>query len=302
MIGASSASACSGLTIAGQRLVLDDDGLAAVLGDVRVVGDHAGDLLALEANLVGGEHGLRVVGQRRHPREVALRGHLAGQHQPHAGDLPRLAGVDGLDARVRHRAAQDLHVQHAGQHDVVDVVAAPADEPRVLDPVAAGAEPTDLDLVECGHVSSVGPQLLGRPQDGLDDVLVAGAAAEVARQRPADVLLGGVGLRSSNAIALIIIPGVQNPHWRPCSSRNPSWTGCSSLGRAMPSTVRTSCPSAWTASIVQDFTGAPSYEHRARAAVRGVAADVGAGQPEALAQQVREQHPRLDLDDVRPRR
>src|SRR5262249_40934538 len=32
-----------------------------------------------------------------------------------------------------------------------------------------------------------------RPQDRLDDVLVAGAAAQVARQPPADVVLRGVG-------------------------------------------------------------------------------------------------------------
>src|SRR6185437_4761808 len=67
----------------------------------------------------------------------------------HAGDLPRLAGVDGLDAGVRQRAAQDLHVQHAGQRDVVGVVALAADEPAVLDPLAACAEAADLDLVYC---------------------------------------------------------------------------------------------------------------------------------------------------------
>jgi hypothetical protein len=62
---------------------------------------------------------------------------------------PGPAGVDRLDPRVRQRAAQDLHVQHAGEHDVVGVVALAADEAVVLDPLAAGAEPADLDLVEC---------------------------------------------------------------------------------------------------------------------------------------------------------
>ena len=55
----------------------------------------------------------------------------------------------GLDPGVRQRAAQDLHVQHAGQHDVIGVVALAADEPVVLDPLAAGAQPADLDLVQC---------------------------------------------------------------------------------------------------------------------------------------------------------
>ena len=132
-----------------QRLVVDVDGLARVLGDVRVVGDDAGHLLALEPDLVGGQHGLSVVGQGRHPGQVPGRHHLPGEHQVHAGDVPRLAGVDGLDPRVRQRAAQDLHVQHAGQGDVVGVVALAADEAAVLDPLAAGAQPADLDLVQC---------------------------------------------------------------------------------------------------------------------------------------------------------
>src|SRR5262245_33994227 len=37
-----------------------------------------------------------------------------------------------------------------------------------------------------------GPKLFRGPQDGLDDVLVAGAAAEVARQRPAHLFLGRI--------------------------------------------------------------------------------------------------------------
>ena len=131
-----------------QRLVVDDDRLARVLGDVGVVGDDGGDLLALEAHLVGGQHGLGVVAQRGHPGEVAGRHHLAGEHQPDARDVPGLAGVDGADPGVGDRAAQDLHVQHAGQHDVVDVVAAAPDEAVVLDASATGAHPADLDLVQ----------------------------------------------------------------------------------------------------------------------------------------------------------
>src|SRR5262249_47814309 len=66
--------------------------------------------------------------------------HLAGQHQVHAGDVPCLAGGDRLDPGVRERAAQDLHVQHARQHDVVGVVALAADEPAVLDALSACAQ------------------------------------------------------------------------------------------------------------------------------------------------------------------
>ena len=68
----------------------------------------------------------------------------------------------------------------------------------------------------------------------------------------------GSGFSSSSALAASIIPGVQKPHCRPCSSLKPSWIGCSSLAVPSPSTVVTSWPSAWTASIVQLFTGLPS--------------------------------------------
>ncbi len=152
-----------------QRLVVDVDGLARVLGDVRVVGDDAGDLLALETHLVSGQHGLGVIGERRHPGQVAGRHHLAGEHQVHAGNLPRPAGVDRLDPRVRQRAAQDLHVQHPGQRDVVGVVAGAPDEAVVLNALAASAQPADLDLVQClRHVapsvwSASGPELASGP-------------------------------------------------------------------------------------------------------------------------------------------
>src|SRR5215472_13389943 len=39
--------------------------------------------------------------------------------------------------------------------------------------------------------SAFRPELVGGPQHRLDDVLVAGAPAQVPRQRPADVLLAG---------------------------------------------------------------------------------------------------------------
>src|SRR5580704_15621320 len=68
----------------------------------------------------------------------------------------------------------------------------------------------------------------------------------------------GSGLASSSALAAIILPGVQNPHCSPCSSLKPSCSGCNSLAVARPSTVLISCPSACTASMVQDFTARPS--------------------------------------------
>src|SRR5664279_2294098 len=68
----------------------------------------------------------------------------------------------------------------------------------------------------------------------------------------------GSGSRSSNALAVINIPGVQKPHWRPWHSMKPCWTGSSRWSTSRPSTVRTECPLAIAASTVQDLTGSPS--------------------------------------------
>ena len=56
----------------------------------------------------------------------------------------------------------------------------------------------------------------------------------------------------------MIMPGVQKPHWSPCFSQKAVWSGCRSSPVAMPSIVFTVDPSAWTASIVHDFTAWPS--------------------------------------------
>ena len=127
-----------------ERLVVDLDQLERVLRDVRRLGDHGRDLLALEAHLVRGEHSLRVAGERRHPGEVVRRERLAGDHRHDAGQLRRPRDVDRADARVRERAAQELHVEHPRQDDVVDVRPLAANEAGVLLALDRVAEPANL--------------------------------------------------------------------------------------------------------------------------------------------------------------
>ena len=74
----------------------------------------------------------------------------------------------------------------------------------------------------------------------------------------------GSGLRSSSQRAVIIMPGVQNPHCSPWHSANATWTGSRTVPRISPSTVVTRRPSAMTASSVQAFTGISS-SHRMQA-------------------------------------
>ena len=102
-------------------------------------------------------------------------------------------------------------------------------------------------------------------------------------------------MRSSKARAVIIMPGVQNPHCSPWHCMKPSCTGSSLPSTSSPSTVRTLRPAAIAASMVQDFTGSPSDVDHTGAAVAGVAAPVRSGEPQLVPQEMHEQHPRLHL-------
>src|ERR1022692_1220878 len=81
---------------------------------------------------VRGDHDVR--GDRPGARKAALlAGEVgAGERRDHAGDLPGGADVHRGDLRVRIRAAQESHVDHAGQGDVVGPVGLAGDEPGVL--------------------------------------------------------------------------------------------------------------------------------------------------------------------------
>jgi hypothetical protein len=68
----------------------------------------------------------------------------------------------------------------------------------------------------------------------------------------------GSWLLSSSQRAVIIMPGVQNPHCSPWQAAKASCTGSSAPPAARPSTVVIRCPSAMTASTVHDLTGVSS--------------------------------------------
>ena len=93
----------------------------------------------------------------------------------------------------------------------------------------------------------------------------------------------------------MIMPGVQKPHWRPCWSQNACWSGWRVAPSAMPSIVLTSAPSAWTASIVQDFALSPlTWTVHAPQLLVSQPMWVPV-RPKIVAQQVDEQEPRLDV-------
>ncbi len=135
-------------------------------------------------------------------------------------------------------------------------------------------------------------------QHRADDPLVAGAPAQVAGDRLADLAPRSArGRRRSSASAVIRKPAVQNPHcsaWCSVNARCRAAELAVGPGQALRRSV-SARPSACTASIRQDADRLAVELHRARAAHAVLAADVGAGQPRLVADEVRQQRPRLDL-------
>ena len=119
----------------GQFLVFGDDFLRRGLGDMRIGGEHDGDRLADEPHLVDRQDRLimecrTVIGIGNDLGDV-----LGGDDAIDARDFFRRAHVDRLDAAVRHGAAEDFSVQHAGQPHRMGVFGAADDlvarfEPR----------------------------------------------------------------------------------------------------------------------------------------------------------------------------
>ena len=159
---------------------------------------------------------------------------------------------------MRVRAPQERGVEHAGAREVAHVA------PR---PVRSRGSSTRLTARRSGArerpgtpsaPASAGRAQAGRGGDRLDDALVAGAAAEDGgRAPPGSPSRSAPGCSRSSSSAVMSMPGVQKPHCSPWCSWNASWSGWSAV-RRRPSTVMTSAPSAWTASIRQERTASPS--------------------------------------------
>ena len=171
-----------------QRLVLDLDEIDRVGGDVAVLGHDEGDLLALEQHLLVGQYRLHVAGQCRHAMQLERLQIGGGQHRLDARQLERCLLVDRFDAGVAIGRADEIAEQHAGQFEIVDIIALALGEADVLDALAPGAEAFELLCARLGRFRSRrsfcgllgAAHALGGGADRLDDVLIAGAAAEIA--------------------------------------------------------------------------------------------------------------------------
>jgi hypothetical protein len=65
---------------------------------------------------------------------------VGGEDGDDAGHATCAIGIDALDSRMSVRAAEQRHVQHAGQREVRHVRAAARDESRILLPQESPAD------------------------------------------------------------------------------------------------------------------------------------------------------------------
>ena len=191
---------------------------------------------------------------------------------------------------ARHVAAHERAVQHAREHDVVDVPAVPGQQPRVFAPLhRLPDEPARGRRAHCA------PRSRAASLHRADDALVAGAAAQVARQRLADLGFGrAAGSRRAARSPTRRSRACRSRTAARAQSRNASCTGDSApSGPPSPSIVVTSAPSACTANMQARAHGLAVEQHRARAAHAVLAAEVRARERALLAEEVGERLPRL---------
>ena len=133
----------------GVRVVTDVDELAAVLGEGAGLGEHQDDRVADEARLAPRQRSVAERARRQHVGRDERREVVEREYRDDAGQLSCVTHVDVGDRGARVRAAHERGVQHAGDDDVVGVVAAPGEEPGVLLALDTGAdEPSGLHFLQ----------------------------------------------------------------------------------------------------------------------------------------------------------
>src|SRR5579875_3850173 len=103
----------------GQRLVLDDDALAGILGSIATLGGYRDHALADQAHLpicqrilMDRDGWIRYLSQRK-DWPGTRRSLLARQNRNHAGHLPGAADICRNDTRMSIGATHQRNVEHA---------------------------------------------------------------------------------------------------------------------------------------------------------------------------------------------
>ena len=169
----------------GQNLIFDLDELLGLFQNLRRLGCDKGQRVAEEVDdTADGDHDVPVVDDVAD--DVLARHIRCGQHADNAGQRGRLGRVDGQHAGARIFAAHGGAVAHFFGVVIVGVFAGAEDLLLDVQTLDTGA---DLPVRRGGQGDLLFAQDLPGQTDGLDDLDIAGAAAVVVADGPADLLL-----------------------------------------------------------------------------------------------------------------
>jgi hypothetical protein len=227
------------------------------------------------------------------------------------------------------RASKNGDVKHLGKPDIVNVLTESANQSRIFAPLDPGADKfTDRHLISPvsdfgSHASGFNPRLetldakltspsgfwllshsFRRVLDRVHDVLVAGAATEVAVEGVANLVL-----RRFRIAYQQLMRGENHPRRTEATLQSVALPK-GLLDRMKPISISQTFDGQNIASLRLHrqhrarFHRRAVQHHRASAANAGVAADMGASQPYDIAQKINQEQPRLHfvrlLDAVDP--
>ena len=273
--GASAAIAASMPTTGGSRRPGDRHVSSRIASTTVALADQRDDRLAAIAHLAVGQHRLVLdVGIDAEAVRPARRPPSAPR--PRAPRAAASRSPSAKRARACGERTTRIHSASAGTPSAPNR-SRPVDLGRAVDPRQARAD---------GRAGRRrGGQRGRRIQDGLDDLAVAGAAAEHAAERILDLAARRPRRLAPGARwAAISMPGVQMPHCAAPWARNDACSAASVPCRrqALDGLDRAARDLAHRHQAGADL---PAVEqHGAGAAVAGVAADLGAGEAEVVAQ------------------
>ena len=174
----------------GEDLIRHLHQLLGLLQRIPVTGAHQSHgVPQIVGDLADADHGGLILFQVAH---IHLAGDvLLGQNAHHTGQRLRLAGIDGQHTGTGILAADGTAVAHPVHVHVVGVLAVAQYLLRHIQPVDPAAH---LPVIGGGLRQLPLPEDLTCQQDAVDDLHIAGAAADVVADGEGRLLTGGVGV------------------------------------------------------------------------------------------------------------
>ena len=227
----------------GQFLILHFDERDGLVSNLRGLSGHGGHCLA---PILGGTDGQEVLILQI--EAAALGVLIAGDDAAHAGQGLGLGDVDFQDFCMGIRGALDLGIEHSGHDDVIHIGGLTGHFFDGIYPLVRDAHRLHVCPPPFLAASSMASMIRAYPVQRHRLPLMASTISS--RE--------GEGFSCRRAVADMMKPGVQKPHWSAARSTKACCTLVSCPSFASPSTVVMCMPSSSGASTRQALIGLPS--------------------------------------------